>query len=637
MELRATQPSRALMALATAFVIYQVIVVGQLAAMAGYFLPQQVHRAICLGVGLTAIYLLLAPARGADEPGWRFFTRRGLDLALWAGAMFSLGFVVLHQDRILDYSMFGFLDSFGVVLALLLCIPLMEAVRRRTGWTLVIIVSLLVLMVLFQNHMPGILFGQGYDLDRLAYSAYVGEAGVFGLPLSVASNILMIFLLFGALMEAGGAGDWFLRLALAATGRARGGPAKAAVMASAFFGSVSGSPSANTATTGAITIPMMKRVGHPARFAGAVEAVASTGGQILPPVMGAIAFVMADWLGISYGEVVIAAAVPALLYFLVLFVSVHLQAQKEDLVPLDRSEIPRMSEVLREGWFHLIPFSVLIYFLLVRGFPPGLSGVISLPFIIGASFLSQRAHWLTPRRLFEASAVAVRSWVTIVAITAFVGIMIGALELSGVGIKLSGFILDVANGNLILTMVMVAIACFVLGMGLDSIPVYVTLATLMAPALIKLGVPAIGAHLFVVYWGLASFFTPPLCVAVFVATSISGAKLWETGAEAVRLGIAVFIVPFAFVLNPGLLMIGSPERIALSVATALTGALLVAAGVRGWALGPLGPVGRLCAILAGLLLIGPGLYTALAGLALGGVALAMSRVGQRRRRSVAAG
>lgn len=628
---RNTPASLGLKILGGAFIAYQIFVVGQLATFLGVFIPQQTHRAISLAAALAVILLIVREARHRQDSSAGHMALRTIDWILFGAALISLGFVILYPDSILRYSMFGFLDTFGVLAAVALCVPLLEAVRRTTGWTLPIIVSLLVLMVLFQDHLPGILHGQGYSIQRLLYSAYVSDAGIFGLPLSVAANILLIFLVFGALMERGGAGNWFLQLALAVTGRARGGPAKSAVLASAFFGSVSGSPSANTATTGAITIPLMMRVGHPAKFAGAVEAVASTGGQILPPVMGAIAFVMADWLGISYAQVALAAAIPAALYFAVLFFSVDLQARRERLQPLSDAELPRLGQVFRDGWYNIIPFGVLIYFLLVRAFPPGMSGVIALPFVVAVSFLSHdRSFHLTPARILDACASALRSWATIAAITAFVGIMIGALELSGVGIKLSTFIIEMSRGNLVLTMVMVALACFVLGMGLDSIPVYVTLATLMAPALIQMEVPPIAAHLFVVYWGLASFFTPPLCVAVFVATSISGGRLWETGGEAVRLGIAVFIVPFAFVLNPGLLFIGSPVDIALAAITALAGAFLLACGVRGWAFGPLGVVASVGAALGGVLMIGPGLAAAGSGLLIGGLAVGSSLLTLRR-------
>lgn len=615
------------LAFATILALYQIVIVGNIAAHLGYFVPQQVHRALSLAGALAIVFLVVpmfGAGHGAHRPPGEGWWRPSLilDLAFLGAALVGLAYVIFYNEEVIEYSEVGFLDTKGIILAACICIPLIEAVRRTAGWTLAILVILLVLMTIYQNYMPGILYGRGYTIDRLLYSAFVGEAGIFGLPLGVASNIILIFLVFGALMDVGGAGRWFLDFALALTGRSRGGPAKAAVVGSALFGSISGSPSANTATTGVITIPLMKQVGFKASFAGAVEAVASTGGQILPPVMGAITFVMAEWIGKPYSEVVLAALVPALLYFIVVFISVHLQAHRAGIEPMKGAQLRNLVEVLREGWFYLIPIVALIWFLLVETFPPGMAGVLSLPFVIGVTYLSKdRSRWITPRGFMQACGKAVRNWITIVSITAFVGIMIGALELSGVGIKISSFILDVAQGNLILTLIFVGFACLILGMGLDAIPVYVTLATLMAPALIQLGVPVIAAHLYVVYWGLASFITPPLCLAVFVAISLSGSKLWETGWEAVKIGIAVFIVPFAFALNPALLLLGTPAQIAIAIVTALAGAVMLACGVQGWAFGRLNAVARIMAAGGGLLLIGPGVWTALAGILLGGIAV----------------
>jgi TRAP transporter 4TM/12TM fusion protein len=621
---------------ATAIVVYHIIVVGNLAAMAGIFIPDQVHGAVSLAAALIIIFTLRPaigahPGVGRDAAG---SARRPtvFDLLLIASSLASLGFVVIFHDAILDYSLYGFLDAKGIALAAMICLPLIEAVRRTTGITLPIMVGTLVLLTVYQNYLPGILYGRGYDFDRLLYAAYIGESGIFGLPLNVATSIIIVFVTFGALMEVSGAGKWFLRLALAITGWSRGGPAKAAVVSSALFGSISGSPSANVATTGVFTIPLMKQIGYTPAFAGAVEAVASTGGQILPPVMGAIAFVMAEWLRKPYSEIALAAFVPALLYFVIVFVSVHLQAHRDGVKPMPRAELPKLGAVFREGWFYLIPIAALVYFLFIKAYPPGMAGILTLPFVIGASFLSRdRNDWIGPRNFVIACQRTVRSWITIAAITAFVGIMIGAIELSGVGIKISTFILNLSGGNLIVTLLLVGISSFILGMGLDSIPVYVTLATLMAPALIHLGVSDMAAHLFVVYWGLASFFTPPLCIAVYVAIAISGGKLWETGWEAVRLGIAAFIVPFAFVLDQGLLLQGTPFQIVWAIVTALAGAVFLASGLRGYALSQLDIVRRIALIVGGLLMIGPGLYPPLTGLALSVAAVAIPPFRARAR------
>jgi TRAP transporter 4TM/12TM fusion protein len=620
--------------IATAIVLYHVVIVGNLAAMAGFFMPDQVHGAVSLACALTIIFFLV-PAGGSGHGVSREEAPSGprrptwFDYLLIACTWISLGYVVFFYQSVVDYSMFGFLDTKGLVLALMICLPLIEAVRRTTGVTLPILVGVLVLATIFQNVLPGILYGRGYEIDRLLYAAYVGESGIFGLPLRVATNIIIIFVAFGALMEQSGAGRWFLRLALAATGRSYGGPAKAAVVASALFGSISGSPSANVATIGVFTIPLMKEVGYRPAFAGAVEAVASTGGQILPPVMGAIAFVMAEWIRVPYSTIAMAAAVPAALYFIVVFVSVHLQARRSGLAPMRREDLPKLGPAFREGWYYVIPIAALIYFLLIKAYPPGMAGVLTFPFVIGASFLSRdRNDWLVPRKLAAASVRAVRGWITIAAITAFVGIMIGAIELSGIGVKISTAILNLSGGNLIVTLLLVGLASFVLGMGLDSIPVYITLATLMAPALTELGVSQIAAHLYVIYWGLASFFTPPLCIAVFVSIAISGSKLWETGWQAVRLGVAAFIIPIAFVLDEGLLLHGSPGKIAWAIATAFVGAYCLACGLQGFALRPLQLWQRLAIGIGGVLMIGPGVTPLLIGVVLAVAALVP--LGQRQ-------
>lgn len=618
--------------IASIIAIYHLVIVGQLPTWLGLFLPNQIHLAISIACALFVIFSLRRASDSHSSPhGEEKIEGRAripwYDYLLMASTAAGSGFVIFFFNEIDDYSMYGELDTKGVIVALLLVIPLFEAIRRTTGWALPIIIFLFVLGTIFQQFLPGLLYGNGYPLDRLLFSAFVGESGIFGLPLNVAANIVILFLIVGALMQMAGAGRWFIDLALALSGWSRGGPAKAAVLASAMFGSISGSPSGNAATTGVFTIPMMKQVGYRPAFAAAVEAVASTGGQILPPVMGSIAFVMAEWIEVSYAAVVAAATIPALLYFLIVFVSVHLQAHKDGIPALPVSELPRFWSVLVRGWFHLIPIGALIYFLVVASYPPGMAAMYSIGFVIAASFLGHdRGEWLTPRRIMLALEDAVKRWVVVASITAAVGIMIGALELSGVGLKLSSFIVDLAGGNLYVALLLIGLASLIVGMGLDAIPAYITLATLMAPALIKLGVPDMAAHLYVVYWGLASFYTPPMCIVVYVTIGIAGSKVWETGWEAVRLGIAAFLIPFAFALNPALLMEGSVVDIVRASGTAAVGAILVACAMMGWALGPLGLVSRILIFVSGILFIAPGYVYPLAGLALAAATLVAQQV-----------
>lgn len=601
--------------LTTLIAVYHLSVVAQLPTWFGVFIPDQVHEALSISSALVLLFVF--------QPK----DKRWTDRALLVSALLGGGFVVLFHDRVLEYSLFGFMDAAGIVLALLLAVPLLLAARRVAGWALPAIILFFVLMTVFQRFLPGILYGAGFPVDRVLFSMYVGDAGIFGPPLRIAANIVIVYLIFGALMDHAGAGKWFMDLSLALTGWSRGGPAKAAVVASAMFGSISGSPSGNAATTGVFTIPMMKSIGYSATFAAAVEAVASTGGMILPPVMGAIAFLMATWIEVPYTEVVYAAALPAALYFLIVFISVHLQAHKDGVAPLARAELPKLVPVFLRGWHNLIPVGALVYFLIIAALPPGIAGTYACGFVLLSSYLSRdRSRWLTLPNIAKSFHDGVNRWVTIAVITASVGMMIGTLELSGVGIKLSRFVVDLAGGDLLLTMLFVGIASLIVGMGLDATPAYITLATLLAPALIRLGVSDMAAHLFVIYWGLASFYTPPTCIAVFVTSGIAGSKIWETGREAMRLGIAAFIIPFAFVLNPGLLFVGDMGDIAGAVITSVLGATLVAVGVSGYAFGVLPGASRCVVLVASCLLIAPGLYAPVAGLALAGAALLHQRV-----------
>jgi TRAP transporter 4TM/12TM fusion protein len=623
--------------IASGVAIYHLAVLSEVPAFLGYFLPSQIHLAISVTCALLLIFTLRRATASHDAANEDVAggIRRvpWYDFLLMAATLVGTGYVVVFFEAVQDYGMYGELDTRGIIIALCLAIPLLEAIRRTTGWALPIIILTFVFGTMFQRFLPGLLYGKGYPLERLLYSAYVGESGIFGLPLNVAANIVIMFLILGALFQGAGAGRWFIDVALSLTGWSRGGPAKAAVLASALFGSISGSPSSNAATTGVFTIPMMIRIGYRPAFAGAVEAVASTGGQILPPVMGAIAFVMAEWIEVPYAEVVIAALVPALLYFLIVFVSVHLQAQKDGIPALPRSELPSLWPALKSGWHYLLPIAALIWLLLVAKYPPGMAAMYTSMVVIATSFLSRsRDDWLTLRRILFAFEDGVRRWVVVAAITGSVGIMIGALELSGVGIKLSSFIVDLAGGNLYLTLFLVGAASLIVGMGLDAIPAYVTLATLMAPALTDLGVPLMAAHLFVVYWGLASFYTPPMCIVVYVTIGISGSRVWETGWEAVRIGIAAFLIPFAFAINEGLMLRGGIEKIMLATGTAVIGAVLVAAGVRGYLLRPLNVIECILVLIAGILFILPGYQLPLAGLAILAAMLMVQRFARVKAR-----
>ncbi len=603
--------SKAIEVIAGFLALYQIIIASRLLPSLGIFIPASEHRAISLFFVLTLIYYYQS-----------FSRKKGiywLDILLLVSGLIGVGYVAFNYGAIMNYGHYGYLDKKGIILAILAAISLLESSRRVTGIIFPLLILFFLIITMFQNYLPSLLHGKGYSIDRLAYSFYAGGGGIFGIPLGVATTILISFIIFGQLLEKSGAGEWIIRLALSLAGWSAGGPAKVAVVASGFFGMISGSPSANVATTGSFTIPLMKKTGYPPKFAAAVEAVASTGGQFMPPVMGAIVFIMAEWLNIPYARIVGMAFLPAILYFIILFISIHLEAKKQGLLAIPRQELPPITKVIKDGWFYLIPFFVLIYFLIIRKYPPEMSVMISIPFLIGISFLTKdKERYLTPLNIWKCLIRAVKSWLTVAIITAIVGMLISSLELSGLGIKFSRFMVDLSGGNLLPALIMVGVASFILGMGLDSIPCYITLTILAAPTLVKLGVPVEVAHLYVIYWGLASFFTPPVCLAVYVACGISGSKIWETGLEAMRLGISVFVIPIAFIYNQALLGRGTIGEITASILTAVLGGFFVATGIRGFAFKRLFLWERIFSLIGGLLLIGPtNVWTVVSGFCFG--------------------
>lgn len=612
--------------------LYHLVVVSRSLTFFGYFLPTPRHRAISLLFALVIVYLSYS-FRGKRKLGISWF-----DAVMLALGLSGLGFVVLFYEQASDYEAYGFLDFKGMVLAFGLAVSVLEALRRLTGWILPSLIILFLLGARFQNVLPGLLFGKGYAWDRLGYAIYVPGEGVFGVPLGVASTIVIVFLMFAAMLQRAGVGEWFSRLALSIAGWTRGGPAKTAVLASAFFGTISGSPSANAATTGAFTIPLMKRTGYSPAFAGAVEAAASVGGQILPPVMGAIAFVMADFLGVPYAEVAKAAMLPAVLYFIIVFMGVDFEAAKQGLRAIPRAELPSLMTTLKEGWFFLLPIGLMVYLMLIKQWDPDMAGIFSLPVLVVVSFFSpDKQRRLYPTAIYQSLVESVKTWLLLAVLTGAVGMLVAALGLSGLGIKFSRFLVDISGGNLLAALAMVGLGSLILGMSMDSLPAYITVATLSAPALILMGVSDMAAHLFVVYWGLASHITPPVCITVYVTCGISGAGIWETGRDAVRLAIGKYVLPFSFALNPALLLRGSLDVVLLGACSALVGAVSVSAGTIGYGLRRLGWFERALLISGGALLILPGWRTLIVGAILVSLALLLqsrSLIGARQGRKI---
>jgi TRAP transporter 4TM/12TM fusion protein len=510
----------------------------------------------------------------------------------------------------------------GVIVTVLL----LDALRRTTGWALVIIVIVFLLYAMFGNLVPGPLAGRAQDWRMLSgYMAY-DTNGIMGTPAAVAATVVVAFILFGNLLTATGGSKFFTDAALLGMGRFRGGSMKIAVLASMLFGSVSGSAVANVVATGVVTIPMIKRDGYPAHKAGAIEAVASTGGQLMPPVMGAAAFLMAEFLQISYGQVALAALMPSLLYYLALFVQADLEAARLGISRVPASDIPAKAMVLR-GFHFLLAFVVLIYGLFSLNWQPERAALAaSLAAIVTAYLFGY--HGVRPklREVLGTIAATGHGSVEILVISAAAGFVIGVLNITGLSFNLTYELVQFGGGNATVLLVMSAILCVVLGMGLPTLGVYVLLAALVAPAIIETGIDPIAAHLFVLYFGMMSMITPPVAIAAFAAASIAKASAMETGFAAVRFGWVAFIVPFLFVFSPTLILIGEPMDIALALATAALGVWLVSAALAGYLFTRLTLPGRVLFAVAGVLSLIPAgafpgaVYTDIVGV-IGGLVL----------------
>ncbi|MFQ5849786.1 MAG: TRAP transporter permease [Candidatus Binatia bacterium] len=467
------------------------------------------------------------------------------------------------------------------LLGALAILLILESARRLTGWVLIIIVLLFILYARFAFLFPGVLYGKGFSWQRLAAYLYLDNNSLLGLPMAVGSTIVLAFVLFGNFLFATGGGRFFTDLSLALLGRFRGGPAKVAVVASSLFGTISGSAVSNVATTGMVTIPMMKNTGYRPHVAGAIEAVASTGGQLAPPVMGAAAFLIAEFLEISYAQVAIAAFIPAVLYYLALFVQVDLEAAKYGLRGLPFRELPSLRSALWRGWVFIIPLAVLIYTLFILHLRPAKAGIAAVVVTALLSFLSRemRLNWSKALGILERTG---RSLLDLMIIVAAAGLVIGVLQLSGLGFTLALNLIHLSGGSVILLLLLAAGISIVLGMGMPTVAVYILLAVLVAPALTELGISPLAAHLFIFYFGLMSMITPPVCLAAYAGASIAGSEPVRTGFEGMRLGAVAYIVPFVFVFSPALLLVGSPGEVGLAIVTAILGAILLGISFSGF-------------------------------------------------------
>jgi TRAP transporter 4TM/12TM fusion protein len=509
----------------------------------------------------------------------------------------------------------------ALVLGVVFWALILEAARRTGGWWFFWPMLVLSFYPLYAGHMPGPLAGKAFDFAGTASYHVMSNESVLGIPMQVFGALIVGFILFGTVLRVSGGGQFFINISFALLGHVRGGPAKVAIFASALFGSMSGSAVSNVISTGSMTIPAMKRAGYPPHYAAGLEACASVGGVLAPPVMGAAAFVMANFLSVPYAQIALAAALPSVLYYLGLFVQADAVSVRAGIQGIPRAELPSLWGTLRGGWFYIFAFGLLIWLLLVlkrESHAPFYATLVLL--VITQLRAATRLSWRGLAAVLEANG---KTLAELMAILAAVGLFIGGLVVTGAAGSFASELVRLAGGSVLALLIMSALTSFVLGLGMTVTACYVFLAIIVAPALAKLGLDPMAVHLFLLYWGVLSDITPPVCLSAFAAASIARAHPMRTGFEAMRLGSILYFVPFYFVFNPALLLRAPWEEVAQALITAGLGVTLVASGLQGYLVGAgimrEGWLGRLCRgllITGGLLMAHPGTLTDLAGLSL---------------------
>ncbi|MCD5414891.1 MAG: TRAP transporter permease [Clostridiales bacterium] len=586
-----------------------------------------VHRAVHTAVVMALVFLLYPHSK-------KYMETKPL-IADWIFAALSIAMglyiLVFFKDIVMRAGMPNTMDiAFGLMTILLV----LEAGRRVVGKEVAILAIIFMIYAYFGRSIPGIMAHRGYSLYAIAEYMYVTTEGIFGIAIGVSSTYIILFILFGAFLAKSGMGQFFNDLAMAIAGGGSGGPAKVAVVSSGLLGSINGSAVANVVTTGAFTIPLMKKIGYSKEFAGAVEGTASVGGQILPPVMGAAAFIMAESLGIKYITIVAAAVIPAFLYYLGLIVMIHLRAKKDGLVGLPKDQLPKIKKVLKERGHLILPIFILLY-LLVQGFTPLFSAFYSIIATIAVSALRKNTR-MSFNDIIDALEDGTRTVLGVAMACAVVGLIIGVATLTGFGLKLASVILMVGQGSLLMTLVFTMLACIVLGMGLPSIPAYIITATMAAPALAQMGIPLLVSHMFVFYFGMLANLTPPVALAAFAGAGIAGGNTTKTGIQAMKLALAGFIVPYMFVYSPALLLIDATTmQIIIAAVTAAIGVVSLGAAVEGYLIATIRPIYRIALIIAALTLMHASLLTDAVGIAIIIVVLMTQKIATRKEIEVA--
>lgn len=577
------------------------------------------HRSIHLLFTLILVFLVFPFSKGKG--------RQWFDYLLLGLGVTSIIYLFWNYDYFITrYPYVHPLSNADLFLGIILVLVLLEAARRSIGLAMPLTSIVFIIYAYAGPYLPGLLHHAGSNTETIVDQLYMTTEGIFGIPLGVSATYVILFVIFGSFLERSGGGKFFMDLAAATTGKSKGGPGKIAVISSSLFGTISGSAVANVMVTGQFTIPMMKRTGFQPHFAGAVEAAASTGGQIMPPVMGAAAFVMAEFTDTSYITICKHALFPAVLYFLSVFMAIHFEALKSNLKGMAEAAPRLLDVILKEGHL-LIPVAIIVY-LMFAGYTPMYACIFSIISVIILSNF-KRLTRMGIKKILTALEEGAKGALSVAVACACAGVVIGVINLTGLGLKFTSFVLFLAGESLAPALLFTMGAGIILGMGLPTTAAYIVMAALLVPALVKLGIPLIAAHMFAFYYAIISAITPPVALAVYAGAGLAGSNMWKTGFAAVRIGAPGFIIPFMFAYAPSLLLIGPPLTIFLSLISATIGVVMLAGGMIGWFIRETNFMERFFLAAGAILLIKPGFYTDIIGLILLGITI----LSQKMRKS----
>jgi TRAP transporter 4TM/12TM fusion protein len=597
---------------------------------AGLSLYTEQYLAALLAIATPLVFLHVSAGgeRGRDAVPW-------YDVAAAVAGFAAASYLAARYDSLSELTSKQPWD--GLLAAGVLLVLFLEGLRRTSGPALFYTTLAFIALAMLGGYLPGEFAARSIPLPRLAYYLVWDSSAILGVAMKIIATVVVVYVFFGQVLFKAGGSTFFTGVAMALMGKYRGGPAKIAIVGSSLFGSISGNIVSNVMTVGTVTIPLMKRAGFRPHLAAAIEACASTGGQITPPVMGIAAFIMAEFLQVPFYEVALAAVIPALLFYVALFIQVDLEAARSNILPMPKEEIPKLGRVLKDGWYFLLPLAALVYALFGLNYEPEMAGLVAtaIVLVIGALFPFEGKR-IGVRDVYAMLRDSGTLVLDLFMLGAAAGIMIGALNYSGVGFTLTLVLILLAEGSLIALLVLSAIANIILGLGLPTVGVYIVLATLVAPALVKMGIAPMAAHMFIMYYGCLSMISPPVAIAAFVAANLAGADPNRTGWVAMAFGWTLFVIPFLFVFSGTLLLKGDPASIALDLALAIAGVWFISAAMMGYSAQPLRLLSRAAYCVAGIGIFlpasafGAGRWINAAGVGLGAALIAWEKLARRR-------